>query len=111
VTTPIGPVPALGQLGQIGGIDSPATTPGISETDAPASGAKSFGDVLTSKLEDLAQMQTNAATQAQALATGQASDVSQVVMSVERASLSLQVAAQVRNKSVEAYQELLRMQV
>ena len=46
-----------------------------------------------------------------ALATGQATDVSQVAMTVERAVLELQLATQIRNKSVEAYQEIFRMNV
>ena len=43
--------------------------------------------------------------------TGQAKDISAVVMSVEKASLELQLAVQLRNKGVEAYQEIFRMQV
>ena len=45
------------------------------------------------------------------VATGQATDVSQVAMTVERAVLELQMATQIRNKAVEAYQDIYRMQV
>ena len=67
--------------------------------------------MLGKAIDSLSSTQADAAAQSQALATGQATDVSSVVMSVERASLALQVAAQVRNKAVEAYQEIFRMQV
>jgi len=67
--------------------------------------------MLTGELGKLDALQQQADTASQQLATGQASDVSTVAMEVERASLSLQLAAQVRNKAVEAYQQLFGMQV
>ena len=78
---------------------------------AKVGGGDEFGELLADTVGKLAQTQAEGAQQAQKLATGQAQDVSEVVMAVERASLSLQVAATVRNKAVEAYQEIFRMQV
>jgi flagellar hook-basal body complex protein FliE len=80
-------------------------------TAAKPTGGDGFGHMLAEQIGKLAETQADSAAQAQSLATGKAQDVSEVVMSVERASLSLQVAAQVRNKAVEAYQEIFRMQV
>ena len=54
---------------------------------------------------------TIAAAQSQALATGQTQDVTSVVTAVQEASLSMQLASQVRNKAVEAYSEIFRTQV
>ena len=51
------------------------------------------------------------AAQSQALATGQTLDVTSVVTAVQEASLSMQLASQVRNKAVEAYSEIFRTQV
>jgi flagellar hook-basal body complex protein FliE len=70
-----------------------------------------FGQALMAELDKLNASQADASSQAQALATGQASDVSSVVMAMEKASLELQLATQVRNKGVEAYQEIFRMAV
>jgi len=103
---PISSIPAIG-LGpefQIPGIDG-ATTPAT-----PASGG-GFGAELTQQIEKLDAMQNNASHQAQALATGQADDVNSVVMEVERAALSLQLATQVRNKAVDAYQQIFQMHI
>ena len=47
----------------------------------------------------------------QALAAGQIDDLSQVVLAVQKADLALNFALQLRNKVVEAYQEITRMQV
>ena len=84
-------------------------------SDAPAApsgtGGGGFGQALMSQLDKLNTSQADATTQAQQLATGQASDVSSVVMAMEKASLELQLATQVRNKGVEAYQEIFRMSV
>jgi flagellar hook-basal body complex protein FliE len=74
-------------------------------------GGTGFGDVLSNQLGQLDNLQQQATTATQQLATGQATDVSSVAMDVERASLALQLAVQVRTKAVDAYQELFRMQV
>lgn len=85
----------------VGGIDG-----------AQAAGDSSgFGSMLGQQLGALQDLQTDAAAQSQALATGQAEDASQVVMAVEKAQLSMQLAATLRDKSVEAFQDVFRTQV
>ena len=93
---------------------SPAGLGGLAAPTAPApptSGGGGFGSALMQSVDKLDALQKNADSQAQALATGRAQDVSSVAMEVERASLALQLASQVRTKLVDAYQEIFRMQV
>jgi flagellar hook-basal body complex protein FliE len=78
---------------------------------APANDGVGFGDVLGKSLESLATSQQEAADAAQALATGQASDPTAVVMAVERAQLAMQLASQIRTKAVEAAQDIFHTQV
>jgi flagellar hook-basal body complex protein FliE len=70
-----------------------------------------FGGMLSNSLQGLSDLQTEAASQSQALATGQASDPTSVVMAVERAQLAMQLAGQVRTKAVEAAQDIFHTQV
>ena len=76
-----------------------------------AGGSQGFGGMLADQVKSLQGLQEDAAQQSQALATGQAEDVSQVVMSVERAQLAMQLAANLRDKGVESFQEIFRTQV
>ena len=55
--------------------------------------------------------QNEAASASQALATGQATDPTAVVMAVERAQLAMQLASQIRTKAVEAAQDIFHTQV
>jgi flagellar hook-basal body complex protein FliE len=101
------PVP----IAPLGGFSLPSLT-GPQQTSAPTGGGGGgFGKALADELGKLDASQADAAQKAQQLATGQATDLSSVVTSVERASLEVQLATQVRNKAVEAYQEVFRMQV
>jgi flagellar hook-basal body complex protein FliE len=93
----------------IGGTSLPPLTEPASPSGSGGGGG--FAKALEGAMGKLDQAQADAATQAQQLATGQASDVSSVVMSVEKASLEVQMAAQIRNKLVEDYQDIFRMQV
>ena len=101
---PIQPVDPFGTSDlQVGSVDAPAT--------GGSSPASSFGSMLTDQISNLNDLQNTAASQSQALATGQATDVSQVVGDVEKAALAMQLAVQVRNKAVDAYNELFRIQI
>jgi flagellar hook-basal body complex protein FliE len=104
------PVDAITAVGPEWQIAMPEAAP--VDGAAPASGdGGGFGGLLADQIGGLRDLQTEAATQSQALATGQAEDASQVVMAVERAQLSMQLAAQLRDKSVEAFHEIFRTQV
>ena len=100
-------IPGIEGAGKGGGVDST----GISLGGGNATGGGGFGKLLTNAMDSLGTSQADAATASQQLATGQAKDVSQVAMTVERAVLELQMATQVRNKAVEAYQDIFRMNI
>jgi flagellar hook-basal body complex protein FliE len=97
-------------IAPIGDFQLPALT-GLEKASAPTEGGGGFGKALLDSLNQLDASQADASNQAQQLATGQAKDVTSVVMSVEKASLDLQLATQIRNKGLEAYQEIFRMSV
>jgi flagellar hook-basal body complex protein FliE len=82
-----------------------------SGTSATGGAGKGFGQALASSIDKLDQTQAAADQQTQALATGQATDVSSVVMSVEKASLEVQLATQIRTKATDAFTQIMQMQV
>jgi flagellar hook-basal body complex protein FliE len=85
---------------------------GAGPAQPPAQGAdQGFGGMLTNALSSLEKTQTDAAGAAQSLATGTATDPTQVVMAVERARLAMQLASQIRTKGVEAFQDVFHTQV
>lgn len=101
---------AGGASGIGAGLPLPMIDGGVTETVAP-SGAGSFGEVLRGKLDSLAESQATADIASQQIATGDVEDLARNMMQVEQANVSLQLATQLRNKAIEAYQEILRMQI
>ena len=85
-------------------------TSSISST-APVETGKTFSQFLTDALDDVNTLQQNAEKASFDLAAGRIQDVSQAVIAAEKASIALQLTMQVRNKVVDAYQEVMRMQV
>ena len=75
---------------------------------APTQG---FGELISSKLQGAVEMQNGGAKASQALATGTATDISAATIAVEKAAIALQLTAAFRNKAVEAYQDVMRMQI
>lgn len=100
----IPPLPPIGAA-------APPAPPAPVSPSGGSGGGSGFGAMLSDQLGKLDNLQQQASTAADQLAAGKATDVSSVAMEVERASLALQLAAQVRNKAVAVYEELFRMQV
>jgi flagellar hook-basal body complex protein FliE len=99
-------------LGSIGGISAAEirdlSLDGGTPVQPQDSGA---GNGFAKALEQLGDLQSDGATASRALATGQAADPESVVMAVERARLSMQLASQLRNKAVEAFTDIFHTQV
>ena len=76
-----------------------------------AAAAKSFGKVLEQQIEQVNTLQAQADKLAQDLASGKLEDLHTVMVAMSKASLALEYTIQVRNKVIEAYQELMRTQV
>ena len=70
-----------------------------------------FGSMLKNEMSRVNQMQMTANDNMQDYATGGEIPLHQVMMSVNKAEMSLKLATQVRNKMVNAYQDIARMQI
>ncbi len=93
-------LPALSSAGLFAG--------GKTATDPSAAGP-SFGEMLQSALGQVSTLQTHAGQMATAFAQGKTGDIHSVMIASEQATLALQLTTQIRNKAVDAYQEVMRM--
>ena len=85
------------------------------ETDAaslrPATTPESgFRDVLHSAIDDIHQLEGQAEAKVAGVISGNGADVHSAMIAVEKADLSFQLMMQVRNKIVQAYQQISNMQ-
>ena len=78
---------------------------------APQDETGGFLGVLKAQLDELIELTNEAEQLQQAFATGQVEDINEVILAVQKADLALNLALELRNKMVEAYQEISRMQV
>ena len=78
---------------------------------APAAGGGDFAKFFEDMVGKVNDQQVAADKSIQGLATGDSKGLHEVMLSVEKANISFQLLTQVRNKAVEAYQEVMRMQV
>lgn len=101
----------LGTQGDgIGKIDARSTE--ISSGEDSASGrASTFGDLLKSALQDANQSQMQANHSVEELVSGKNKDLHGAVIAMEKADIDFRLLTQVRNKVIDAYREIMRMQV
>jgi len=76
--------------------------------DAPAT---DFTSLLARYLSELNAQVVQSDRQLQGLAAGELDNLHNVMIALEQAKLSMQLAVEVRNRVLEVYQDLLRMQV
>jgi flagellar hook-basal body complex protein FliE len=86
---------------------------GISSVVGGANSAAtgSFQNVLRDAINQTNDLQKSADVKVQELATGKTTNIPEVMMQVEKADIALRLMTQVRNKIIDAYQEIMRMQV
>jgi flagellar hook-basal body complex protein FliE len=96
--------PAPGEIGTL--IPGQAVVPG-DKVDVP----RSFESVLGQLVEEVNNKQLDARDAVHGLLSGENIPLHRVVLASEEASVAFQLMVEVRNKLLEAYQELMRMQV
>ena len=78
----------------------------------PLSGnTKSFQDLLNNSLNELNDEQIEGYNAMQGIATGKVTNLQEAVQRIEEAELSLKLALEVKNKAINAYREIMRMQI
>ncbi|MGE5397836.1 MAG: flagellar hook-basal body complex protein FliE [Chitinophagales bacterium] len=71
----------------------------------------SFADILRDALQQVETQENDAKMSGLDLITGNAQDVHQATIAYEKAYLTLMLTVEIRNKVVEAYQEIMRIQM
>ncbi len=86
-----------------------STASGVSNTTSNQS--QSFGTFLGNALGQVNQMNMNAEQQAIQLASGTAPNIANVMVSATQAQLAVDLTVQVRDKVIQAYNQIMNMQV
>jgi flagellar hook-basal body complex protein FliE len=88
-----------------------AASPAAGTAAAGASDAGSFSNVLANAVQEVNSTMTAADVAKQKLMTGETGNVHQAMIAVQESSVAFSLMVEVRNKLVDSYQELMRMQV
>ena len=87
-------------------VGMPGTVPGVG-TD----GISAFGQSLTNAIGRVNDSQRTANAQVEAFVSGEQEDLHEVMIAMNEAQLHFQLMTEVRNKALDTYQELMRMQI
>jgi flagellar hook-basal body complex protein FliE len=92
-------------------LSRPADLPSAVPPAPTAATGDGFGEALGRALADVNATQLRGEAAALALAEGRTVDTAAALVTIEKANLTFQFALQIRNKLLEAYQELMRLPV
>jgi flagellar hook-basal body complex protein FliE len=103
----VSPISGLSSVGGVSGISGIGSTSGTEQVKGPNT---DFASMLSKGLESVQASQTKAGDLAVQVANGTLQDPAQYTMASTEAGLGLQLTMAIRNKAVEAFQEIMRMQ-
>jgi flagellar hook-basal body complex protein FliE len=95
----------------IGSVIGAGATPTITSTPKAANAGGDFGKTVVDALQNLQDTQNNADNLALKAATGDLSDVHNYMIAATEASVQTDLTVAVRNKAVDAFNEIMRMNV
>jgi flagellar hook-basal body complex protein FliE len=88
------------------GMDSP-----VPIGESPESAKGSFSDMIADAVNSVNDAQKTADQNVEDVVTGKSDNIHEVMISMQKAQLSFQMMTEMRNKMVQTYQELSRMQI
>jgi flagellar hook-basal body complex protein FliE len=103
---PLQNLPQLPSLNPVSG----AQKPGLGGAPGAEDGL-AFGDLLKQALQEVNQVSAQAEGEARNLMTGESADMHSAMLAVQKADLSFQMMMAVRSKLIDAYREVMRMQM
>lgn len=104
--TPVGLGNSISSIKSI--TDGEGTSTASVQPEDPAS---SFKNVVKKAIKEVNNLQDNSDQMAVKLASGDSTDVHQAMIAMQKAKLALDLTIQVRNKVIDAYSEIMRMQI
>ncbi len=90
---------------------TPIQLPQITQAPGGAGQPGEFQSALSSAINSLESQQNTAADSIQKFLTGETEDLHTTALAAQKAELSFELGLQVRNKVVDAYQEIMKMQM
>ncbi|OZU90324.1 flagellar hook-basal body complex protein FliE [Virgibacillus indicus] len=93
----------------------PQTTIPVSDVSKPEVSAgeaqADFADTLKSAIDSVNNAQVASDNKTEALAAGKIDDLHDVMITAQKASITLETTVQIQRKAIDAYNEIMRMQV
>ena len=83
----------------------------LEASDGPGNMIGSFGELLKNSMADISKLQQQADQAAETYAVGGDIELHNVILASEKAETAMQLALQIRNRLVAAYQEVSHMQI
>ena len=85
--------------------------PNILQKATPYEAQQQFGAMLKEQLNNVSSLQQNSDTMTNKLIRGEQVELHEVMIASQKGSIALSATLEVRNKVIEAYQEIMRMSV
>ena len=95
----------------IPGVERTNSSSGINVNDGKAVKGQSFGEVLQEQIQEVSNEMVEADQMGQDLISGRSNNIHETMLALSKADISFRLLLRVRNKAVEAYQEIMRTQV
>ena len=90
---------------------TPVALPSIAPAAGAAQSSGEFGNILSTAMNSIQSLQSNAADSVQKFLSGENEELHSTVLATQKADMAFQLGLQVRNKVVDAYQEIMKMQL
>lgn len=92
------------------GMAVPPDAPGVGAASGAGNGG-TFSEILRKSVDEVNTLQGQSDTAIKELVAGRSKNIHETMLTIERADTSLKLMMQVRNKILDAYREIMRMQV